>query len=376
MNVLHFGTLDVKSGGPAMSVYLTLKGIRCLGIDAEIIQFQIADESNLIGRDIPVHNARRPFEKMFGYSPRLHSEILSLGDFDIYHAQGVWQYNTYAIVDIARRLGKPYVITPRGMLYPQDIAKSNSWLKKLSLRWRLIADLNGAACVQVTCDDEMKYCRELGVTAPIAVIPNPVEIKDYTYRKKDGIFRLGYLGRLSKRKNVESLIYAFAEIGADAKDAELFIIGAGDVRYENFLKSEVRRLGLSNVRFSGFLSGEEKSEALASCSVIAMPSEFENLGNVVLEGLVRRTPCIATKGSPWQVLQTHGCGWWVEYSQTQITSAVKEALNTPQEVLEEMGRRGRALVESRYSVQNVASNMKLLYDWILGNVAKPGFVYG
>lgn len=124
------------------------------------------------------------------------------------------------------------------------------------------------------------------------------------------------------------------------------------------------------------MSGEEKSEALASCSVIAMPSEFENLGNVVLEGLVRRTPCIATKGSPWQVLQTHGCGWWVEYSQTQITSAVKEALNTPQEVLEEMGRRGRALVESRYSVQNVASNMKLLYDWILGNVAKPGFVYG
>lgn len=73
-------------------------------------------------------------------------------------------------------------------------------------------DLNHAACVQVTCKDEMEHCRNLGVTSPIAIIPNPIEIKDYTEKKKDNIFRLGYLGRLSPRKNVESLIYAFHEL--------------------------------------------------------------------------------------------------------------------------------------------------------------------
>ena len=78
---------------------------------------------------------------------------------------------------------------------------------------------------------------------------------------------------------------AFAELGEKAKDAELLIIGGGDDAYEAFLKKKVERLKLKNVVFAGFLNGEEKDKALASCSVLAMPSEFENLGNVILEGL-------------------------------------------------------------------------------------------
>lgn len=207
-------------------------------------------------------------------------DVRSLGHYDVYHAQGIWQYPTYALVDEARRVHRPYVITPRGMLYPQDIAKSSTMFKKMSLKLRLLRDLNRAACVQVTCDEEMQHCRNLGVTAPIAVIPNPVEIREYSFRKEDSRFRLGYLGRVSRRKNIEGLIYAFADLGTQAADAELLIIGGGDADYETFLRQEVSRLGLHNVRFAGFLSGEDKDRALASCSVLAMPSEFENLGNV------------------------------------------------------------------------------------------------
>ena len=39
MKVLHSGTLAASAGGPAMSTYLTLKGLRQLGIDAQIIMF-------------------------------------------------------------------------------------------------------------------------------------------------------------------------------------------------------------------------------------------------------------------------------------------------------------------------------------------------
>lgn len=54
----------------------------------------------------------------------------------------------------------------------------------------------------------MRYCRDLGVTAPICVIPNPVDVHISHSHKSDNTFRLGYLGRISRRKNVESLIYA------------------------------------------------------------------------------------------------------------------------------------------------------------------------
>lgn len=350
-----------------MSTYNTLYGLKQQGVNAEIIMYPLSHNGKLKGEDVRVHYAKAPLEHKLAYSPTLKREIRALGDYDIYHAQGVWQYPTYAIADVAKSLNKPYIITPRGMLYPQDIRKSNKFFKLLSLKLRLLNDLNKAACVQVTCMDEMRYCRELGVTSPIAVIPNPIEIKEYSEKKKDDIFRLGYLGRLSPRKNVESLIYAFDELKDIAKEAELLIIGGGDEKYERFLKNEVKRLGLNNVKFTGFLSGKEKDEAIASVSVLAMPSEFENLGNVILEGLIRRIPCIATKGSPWEELETHKCGWWVDYSQQAITEAVKEATQLPQTELEEMGKRGRELMINNYSIDAISRKMKDLYNSILGN---------
>lgn len=375
MKVLHIGTLDVNAGGPAMSTYYTLYGLRNQGVDAEIIMYPLSPTGQLKGNEVPVHYAKAPLEHKIAYSPILKKEISALGKYDIYHAQGVWQYPTYAIIDVAKKMQKPYIITPRGMLYPQDIQKSNKLFKKLSLKLRLLNDLNHAACVQVTCMDEMKYCRALGVTSPIAIIPNPVEIKEYTTKKKDNIFRLGYLGRLSPRKNVESLIYAFYELKDISKDAELLIIGGGDDKYEYFLRNEVKRLGLNNVKFTGFLSGKEKDEAIASVSVLAMPSEFENLGNVILEGLIRKIPCIATKGSPWEELETYQCGWWVDFNQDDITLAIKQAMLTSVEELNAMGKRGYELMKNNYSIETIAKKMKGLYDWIYIRNSTPSYVY-
>lgn len=376
MKVLYTGTLDVNAGGPAFSTYNTMRGLNAIGVETHVLMYKMGVGGKLIGDDVPVHFAKKPIEHSFCYSAYYKREIISCGDFDIYQAQGVWQYNTYALVDVARKRGKPYIITPRGMLYPQDIAKSKSWFKKMSLKIRLLDDLNRAACVHVTCEDEMNHCRNLGVTSPIAIVPNPVEIKKYPNAKKDDVFRLGYLGRISRRKNVEGLIYAWSELGDKVKEnAELLIIGGGDEEYMAFLKNEVARLNLSNVRFTGFISGQEKEDSLSSLSVLAMPSEFENFGNVIVEGLVRGIPCIATTGAPWNDLEDYQCGWWVEYNQTAITKAVQSALETSVDELYAMGVRGKKLMKDKYSIEAVAKQVKEVYEWLLGNHEKPDFVH-
>lgn len=376
MKILYTGNLDVNNGGPAFSIYNMMRGLNAIGVDTHILMFEMEKNGKLIGNNVPIHFAKKPVEHIFSYSPSYKKEIKACGDFDIYQAQGVWLYNTYALVDVARKRGKPYVITPRGMLYPQDIAKSKPWFKKMSLKIRLLDDLNRAACVHVTCEDEMNHCRDLGVTSPIAIVPNPVEIKDYPKAKKDNVFRLGYLGRISRRKNVEGLIYAWSELGDKVKEnAELLIIGGGDEEYMAFLKKEVARLNLSNVRFTGFISGLEKEDALSSLSVLAMPSEFENFGNVIVEGLVRGIPCIATTGAPWKDLVDFKCGWWVKYNQAAITAAVRTAMEVPAEELDAMGERGKLLMKDKYSVEAVAKQMKTVYEWILGNLTKPNFVF-
>lgn len=375
MKILYSGTLDINAGGPATSVYNTLWGLSKQNVDVRLVMYPPSSDGCLAGKKVPVCYTPSPPEHKFAYSCRYKEDVRALGEFDIYHAQGIWQYPTYALIDVARSERKPYLVTPRGMLYPQDIAKSNKWLKKLSLKIRLLKDLNQAACVHVTCREEMEHCRRLGVTSPIAIIPNPIEIKDYIEKKKDDKFRLGYLGRLSPRKNVESLIYAFAALKDIPSDAELLIVGGGDRKYKEFLKREVAHLNLHNVCFSEFVSGAEKDKTFASLSVLALPSEFENFGMVIAEALVRRIPCIATKGAPWQDLEIYGCGWWTEYNQDAITNVVQKAMLTPTEMLKIMGERGKELVCNHYSIETVTDKMKILYEWILGIEDKPDFVY-
>ena len=365
MKVLHFGTLDVRAGGPAMSCYLTLLGLRELGVDAQMAMYPLTEGGALRGQEVPIVACSAPLEQKFAYSRKLKSELAAIENVDIYHAQGIWQYPTYALVDVARRKKKPYIITPRGMLYPQDIAKSSKRFKQLSLRLRLLNDLNHAACVHVTCEEEMRHCRDLGVTAPIAIITNPVEIAEFPFKKQDEVFRVGYIGRLSPRKKVERLIYAFDQLKTILQNAELLIIGDGDEQYEQFLRLEVEKRGLNMVKFAGFLSGSEKDRMLASCSILVMPSDFENLGNVILEGLVRRIPCIATTGAPWEDLRSHHCGWWVAPSEDAITEAILQGYNTSREDLEQMGRNGRRLVAEKYSVEAIARQMKALYEGII-----------
>lgn len=374
MRILYTGTLNVNAGGPAFSTYHTMKGLNAIGVKTELLGFEFGNNGKLIGTDVPMHFAKRSCVPVIGYSPSYKQSIRECGEFDIYQAQGVWQYNTYALVDVAREKHKPYIITPRGMLYPQAIKNGKTWFKKLSLKLRLLKDLNQAACVHVTCEDEMNYCRDLGITSPIAVIPNPVKIESHP-EKKDKVFRLGYLGRVSKRKNIESLIYAWDALKNKITGAELVKIGGGDEQYLQFLKDECNRLKLDNVRFTGFISGTEKEDTLSSISVLAMPSEFENFGNVIVEGLVRGIPCIATKGAPWKDLADYHCGWWVNYSQKEITSAVDKALDLSAEELHEMGERGKRLVMEKYTIEAVAKQMKQLYSWLLNGGEKPRFVF-
>ena len=89
MRILHSGTLDVKAGGPAMSTYYTLLGLKQLGVEAEIIMYPLSPDGWLRGRDVKVHYAKAPWEHKLAYSPRLKTEIAALGDYDLYHAQGV-----------------------------------------------------------------------------------------------------------------------------------------------------------------------------------------------------------------------------------------------------------------------------------------------
>lgn len=375
MKVVHSGSLDVKSGGPALSMGLTLRGLQNCGV--EVVGISEAIESGSVSsvNDIKTIYTHIPRYGSFGYVDNINDCIRRAGEADLYHIHGTWMHHGLAVALYARKREKPYVVTPRGMLYPQALAH-HALPKKIFMALYQGSIFRNASCVQATCLEEYDYYRKLGFKNPVAVIPNPIDTRDIIDRPipEKPNFKIGYLGRVHPRKRIERLIYAMAQV-PELTNAELIIIGADDEKYMQFLKDETNRLGLSNVNFRGFLSGKEKDDAIMSLSVLAVPSDFENFGNIVTEALVRGVPVISSTGTPWQELPAHNCGWWVANDQTTINSTLASAARLPYDELRKMGLNGKRLIQQKYSVEILGLKMKQLYEWILEKATPPEFVY-
>lgn len=376
MKALHSGSLDVNAGGPALSMSLTLKGLEKVGVHTVGLCEQIPQNGKLIASELNIRFTNRPQYGTFAYVNNIKDCLRQETDIDIYHIHGTWMYHGLAISRYADKTGKPYVVSPRGMLYPQALAH-HALLKKAMMTLYQRKIFSGAACVQATCREEMEHYRTLGFKNPVAVLPNPIDINGIIDREipSKPIFTVGYLGRLHPRKRVERLIYAFAQLKGELQNCKLMIIGGGDERYDKFLQSEVKRLGLTNVTFTGFLTGQKKNEAITELSLLVVPSDFENFGNIVPEALVRGVPVIASKGMPWQELKDYHCGWWISNDQKSINRTLLEAIALPIEERINMGINGKQLMRDNYSIEMLGEKMKQLYEWILNGGEKPEFVY-
>lgn len=376
MHILHtIPSFGLKSGGTSTCTYDLLTALNGFSCPTDILTLNVQnDQDKIIGegetwiKTLPF-DAKTPFLFSYNLKKFLFEEKL----YDLYHTNGLWLYCNHITASIARKKNKPYLISPHGMLYPQALSRS-SWKKVLMRKLCFDNDLAKAACIHVTCMEEMKYYRTLGFCNPVAAIPNPVLYsKVKVVRKNDIIHRVGFLGRLHPIKNIDRLIKAWSKVNTSGY--QLVLVGDGEKSYVDALKNLVLDLNIPNVLFAGFLYGEEKQQMIASFDYQVLPSQSENFGMVVPEALIQGIPVIASKGTPWEELNTHRCGWWVDNDVNMLAATLQEALSLPEAERIAMGERGKQLIRENYSVEMVAGKMKQLYEWILYGGEKPEFVY-
>lgn len=366
--------LGIHSGGTTTCIYDLLLAMHHINDNVDLMTLHTSD---IVGHGenwikALSNDVITPYE----YSRNVKC-FLKHSNYDLYHTNGMWLYCNHATCCIARKKNKPYIITPHGMLYPQALARS-AWKKKLMLTIGGInKDLRLADCIHCTCLEEMKHYRDLGYKNPVAVIPNPVPVPSFidelTSERK--IKRIGFLGRLHPRKNVEALLDAWILLGTKVKDAQLVIMGKGDFAYEKILKEKVKQSGIMNVEFAGFVNGREKFERLASLTALCVPSDFENFGMIVTEALSVGTPVIASLGTPWQELNTEHCGYWVANDIKTLAETIEQVLSLPEDEIRCIGENGKKLVREKYQDIQVAKKMIELYDWLAAEENEPEFVY-
>ena len=128
----------------------------------------------------------------------------------------------------------------------------------------------------------------------------------------------------------------------------VLIAGPDEGGHEAEIKAAVNDAGLSNVfQFIGAVDDERKWNLYRDADIYVLPSYSENFGVTVAEALGSGVPVITTTATPWQELETHRCGWWVEAGVEPLAEALTNAIGTSSEHLMEMGLRGRRLVEDR-----------------------------
>jgi glycosyltransferase involved in cell wall biosynthesis len=135
--------------------------------------------------------------------------------------------------------------------------------------------------------------------------------------------------------------------------ARLIVAGNDEENLTPRLRALADSLG-ADVEFPGPVYGAAKDELLARATLFVLMSESENFGNAVLEALAMETPAVLSTGVGLaEEVVAAGAGViGLDAVPTLLDDAATRA---------DMGRKGRALVESRFAWPRVAAEMEEAY---------------
>lgn len=348
-----------------------------LGADAEVHALSNMNRKGMF-RDAKLVSYQPDFDtvpivRRLGWSTPMFRSI-ARSDAQVIHSHGLWMFpNIYRWrgQTESRRL---FVISPRGMLSP--VALSFSRLPKLAFSFLAQnSALSEAGLFHATSDEEANDIRAFGLTQPIAVIPNGIELSSIPLVSVPPRRRtLLSLGRIHPKKGLDTLIQAWARVEDHFPNWELLIVGPDQGGHLASLQALAKQLKLKRVLFKDPVFGEGKVQLMAAASLFALPTRSENFAMTVAESLAVGTPVISSKGAPWEGLVSNRCGWWVDHGPDPLASALREAMALPAGELQAMGARGRRWMERDFSWNQLAGMMLDAYRWRLEGGEPPAHI--
>jgi glycosyltransferase involved in cell wall biosynthesis len=311
-------------------------------------------------------------------SPATPRDAHVFGDADVIHNFGTWTLFNHRISVRARRAQIPQVFCPMGMLEPWSLAQKPV---KKRIGWMLYQrhDIECSSAIHATARSEAENLRALGIKAPIVVIPRGIDIP--THQPARQSLQMGssektilFLSRIHPKKGLFELVQACTRL--KTKNWKVIIAGPDTDSYQAVIEKAVTSAQLQDkFNFVGPVYGEQKSSLFLQADLFVLPTHSENFGVVIAEALAHGVPVITTTGTPWVELNEAGCGWWIPTGAAALETTLSEAISMPSSALAEMGVRGRALVEARYTWPAIIRKHIALYEWLIGGGQRPDFFF-
>lgn len=373
-------------GGPIFSIHMLAGGLASQGVDISVATTNANGTCKLdVPTDKPVAFAPRYAVHYYDdtvigrYSWDFTKHLI--GDMraaDVVHLHDI--YSTYALATVAAAwlLKKPLVISPRGSFSQWALTAKRPWVKSIWLNWLYLPFTKNSRRVawHATSEAEREETSAVaGKNAVVHTVPNGMDFRPFRdaprpdratyaarflpagYQLPAGARVLVALGRIHVKKSFDTAIRALAALGPQHAGDVLLIAGGNDGAMGD-LTALARELGLANrVFFIGEVKGEDKISFLKGADLFVFPTHNENFGMSCLEALAAGLPVVASRNAPWEDVETHGAGRWVDNTPAAFASAISEICKSDQA---QTSANAMRLAEG-YDIPAVAQNMARVY---------------
>ncbi len=297
---------------------------------------------------------------------------LSAEDYDIIHTHIPTPWSADWSAFYSNTKNKPLVVTYHNDIIGNGLA---SLIARVYNSIGLNYVLKSADKIVITQPSYLKSSSYLSkYQDKIEVIPNGVDVDKFQPKNvpdngnSNIIFFLSVLDEFHKYKGLDYLLEALKIVKNKISNVKLIVGGEGVLL--EYYQEMAASWGLKdNVEFAGFIPNEEIAEYYSQANAFVLPSISslqEGFGIVALEALACQTPVITTNivGVAEDLEKNEG-GIVIPPKDTgKLADAIITILDDV-EMQNEMGKRGRKLVEEKYTWKGVARSMEKLYKNIL-----------
>lgn len=363
--------IDQEAAGPSYSVPRLCQGLAALGDEVELSC--LAARGEIPGVRLDLH-PQWPVLGRFAISSSHAMDLRAkAGQVDIVHNHSLWSMVNVAAGWVVPGKRAKLVTSPRGTLSSWALSRSKNVKRVLWPVQRRA--LSRADMLHATSEGEYEEIRAGGFAAPVAIIPNGIDLPERVPTKEQaGIRTLMFLSRIHPTKGLDMLLHAWKELQSRHPEWQLKIIGRGEPKHVSEVHGLAASLELERVSFPGPVYGEAKSRAYFDADLFVLPTRAENFGMVVAEALAHGCPVVVSQGAPWAGLGTEGGGWWIPNDVPSLTGALDYAMRKSSVELSGVGMKGRDWMERDFCWIAVSRQMHAAYAWLVSGGECPDWV--
>ena len=358
MKILYVDLEREWRGGQSQAL-LTVRGLRALGHDAQLLSVQdspLARRAETAG--ITVHNVGKS-ARQIGAALLLH-KLLAKQNYDVLHAN---EPHALTAAGLAGTQKKVPIVLSRRVAYP--LSRGGLAGKRYQIPQRVIAISH---FVEQSVLNSGIPLEKLAVVYEGVDIPSPPtpEARQHA-RQRWGVngkeMLLGCVGYLLPEKGQEIAVRAFSTVLKKIPTACLLLAGDGPCRPA--LEALVRQLGLQDaVNFAGFV--QDVSQVYAALDVFLFPSLAEPLGTSLLAAMAWGLPvlAVASGGVPEYVVDGES-GLLAPQPDLELFSARMLRLLSDESLRNTLGQKAKCSIAERFSADRMVENTIKVYEDVL-----------